>query len=579
LSANIVYAVNTDYGGTVTATSPAGVLITVNEVGAAGNSMPFTTTSSYLFLDGSGYLGGTTLGSDPELWDDVYKVTTNGVCDSAIVILDFPHGKFFMSGGVFTDYQVEFYVGYRESGDLGDVTWWKETTIGASTTAYKVEIVIDFPDPAVWDIYICRHSPDDPSDETTQRSTAYLYAVEERRDIFQVYPGMRVGVVGVMASEKISGAISKIGVIQNRNAVQLITDIYGTKGDVVDPTIPRWAFQDAFTNPRSGRGLDSSLLLDSDLDDWEDWTEGLVEGNRRSQLNIVFDEVGTFGDNCIRYIEEIGRAKISQIGNYWGVLLDAPQETHQYLFSADNMLPSSFCWESYEDPEKVDAVCVRYKDKDQLYKWRTTQPQKASWFESLTKKPRIVTLEIRGCNNEDQAVREAILYIQRTEMVSRHGKMDALVSAVGVEKNDRVSIIHPTNKFAFSGRTREATYGTDTIYLDQTINLPSATYGGGKGKIYVVTSNGAYFEYEISMVSLDHDTDEVVIAYPDVMTGERFSVWAIGRPNFEKLSYQISSKKIIPPTEDREMFVRLEFVEYNGDVYYNSNYGSGAVAI
>ncbi len=63
---NIVAAVNADLAGVVTASrSGATVVVTAVVEGASGNSIPFTESSTNMTMNGSGTLGGTTLGGLP----------------------------------------------------------------------------------------------------------------------------------------------------------------------------------------------------------------------------------------------------------------------------------------------------------------------------------------------------------------------------------------------------------------------------------------------------------------------------------------------------------------------------------
>ncbi len=69
---NIVNAITADLAGVVTASrSGAVVTVTAANTGVAGNSIAFTEASTNMTMNGSGTLGGTTLGADGATWVDV----------------------------------------------------------------------------------------------------------------------------------------------------------------------------------------------------------------------------------------------------------------------------------------------------------------------------------------------------------------------------------------------------------------------------------------------------------------------------------------------------------------------------
>jgi hypothetical protein len=336
---------------------------------------------------------------------------------------------------------------------------------------------------------------------------------------------------------------------------------------------------------------------------------------KRAELNIVFDETGPFSDACLKHIEDVGRAKIIQRGSIWTVIIDKPRGTREwagsfsglsgmelitfitthtmsavdqidisYAFSAGNILPGTFSWQGFEDSEKVDAIELSYWDKDHTFKKRSVL-QKASWYESLQKEPNIAQIEIRGCNSRQQAIREAIFRMQKTEFITRHGSLQTTIAAMAIERGDVVAIVHPTNRYGFGGRLATDHTNATIIYLDQWITLPSADYLNS-GVIFIVNPEGVMFEFLIEG-PLDIPTNYITIPgggkywdssisdWVDVesYTGLKFDTFSIGRPNRERLYYQIMNKRFIPATENNQASIELEFVEYVPDIFYHLNYG------
>jgi hypothetical protein len=578
--ANIASAINDDLAGdpaTAVYYTASEVRVTAGDYGAYGNAIVFSTNSSAIIsMNGSGYLGGTEYGADPDSPTGLYYVATNGVVNEVCLIFDFPYGKYYVESGVFFSLEVDIWLGYKRSGVEESVTWYK-TAIpveGTAISSSKGEIYLYLPTLAKYDIYIVRATADDPEGSTTQRSTCYLMAFEEVVNVFQHYPGLRCAVVGLMASDKISGSIPPISVDQNIGAL-MMPNWSDTGLEWKNPKIPYAAAYDAMTNKWYGAGISPTKLIQAAWAQWKDWTGSVGFGYVRAECNLVIDEVGNL-ESALKYIEEIGRAKVIQQGNYWSVAVDEPQTVVRYTFSSGNILKDSFSWESFEDPEKADAVSIKYRDKDKSYQWKTTPPYRASWYDSITTNPRVVTIELRGCNDYDQAYREAILYMQRTEMITRQGKFDTSVAAMPLQRGDLIWIVHPTNLFGFGGRLPIDHTAASTVQLDQVITLSESDYGDGKAVLFVVDYHGIQ-QHNMIMGPFDVATRAFEIF--GFLTAKRHDSFAIGRPSEEKLEYQVLTKKFHPSSGDSKAYVEIGFAEYVHAAYFNDAYSSGEVAI
>ena len=562
--------------------------VTARTAGASGNSIVFTTNCTVMTLDGSGFLGGTTAGKDAIDPDTVYHLETMGQVDQVMIMITFPYGVFEQKDDGLHALTIEMAYGYRKIGDTGAITWSTASLYGKGTQAIRKELWISFSERAKYEIYLNRNTADDPTDESKQRSSSFLTSLTEILNIFMTYPGIQCAVIGVKASDNLSGSLPAIRVVQNKTSVT-VPNFNGVGTQNVDPSNHSWALFDALTNPYYGRKVPATSIIESAWTEWREWCDGLVDGNKRAQLNMVFDSSGNFSDNCIKFIEESGRCKILRCGDYWSVAVDKPRPLPSYTFSRGNIVKDSFHWEGFEDPEKVDAVQISYYDKDRNWKKKTVFA-KASWYDTLTKEPMVAKLELLSINNRDQATREAIFRIQKNVEITRYGSLASPFAAAGLELLDRVDIIHRSIPFGFSGRLTglpssawpedweddedfdpNAYVAATTLYLDQIINMPSADYSG-KAAVLVIDYQGNRQEFTVTG-PFDVDTLNVSIS-GGTFTGRRWDIWAIGRPTEDRLAYQITGKKMYS-----KQTIAFDFVEYSELMFYHADYEDGAVEI
>jgi predicted phage tail protein len=200
---------------------------------------------------------------------------------------------------------------------------------------------------------------------------------------------------------------------------------------------------------------------------------------------------------------------------------------------------------------------------------------RASWYESLTTQPRTARVELRACNNQEQAVREAIFRMQQTEMVTRHGSFRTGLEAMFLERGDVIEIVHPTNSYGFGGRLAIDHSATTTITLDQIINMPTADYDG-EATMFLVDPDGERKELTITG---PYDTDTQTVTVDSPYTGNRFDAWAIGRPNQERLLYQILDKRLVAASGETAERLEISFAEYVDARFYHADYGGGETAI
>lgn len=508
--------------------------------------------------------------NEPVADAQTFILTTRSKCDSVKILIELPQGLYKMDeeDGSLHSYTVQFYLSYKTS--VGTV--WTSSTVSISdkhTSAVRKEFEIAFPVRAKYDVAIERITPDDEDNGMT-RSQSVLIGFIEVINIRQMYPGIQLASVGIKSSDRASGQVGAVQVINKRTSI-VVPNFNGSGTQTVNPQNNAWAVYDGMTNLIYGRKLDPTTFVQSAWEDWVDYCNGMVGGNYRCRCNMVIDQVGNMSENLLSPIEQAGRAIVDRLGDKWTVIIDKPR-TPVYLFSSGNVLPGSVVWESIEYPELIDAVDVRYWDKDKRYQPKTIR-KKTSWFESLTRQPKIASFEMRAINTRDEAERYAIIQVRKASYLTRTGSLKCGLEAALVERGDVFYLVHSRNRQSWSGRTSRDHSGSSYIHLDQLVTLtpPSSALST---KIYLIDPDGTIREHSV-VGPWDEATQ--VIEIDGTYTGSRFDTYGIGFPTQDKLLYQVLSKSITET--DSGVEVEIQFIEYDDRVYYHPDYEGGLVPI
>lgn len=506
---------------------------------------------------------------------DDFLIQTRNKCDSVSIILEFRQGLGYVTdtGGVSLK-SVSFAFWYRSRG----ATSWTESTVVCTarrvTSTPRFQFTIDLPTRGLYDILLYRISQDH-EDRMTTKDLSWLVSFQEIINLQQLYPGLQMLVIGVKASDKASGQLGVISVNNHRTIIE-VPDWVGDGTRFVDPSIPANQMYDACTNQLYGIRQSPSMLKRSAFTEWFNWTEELVDGVKRATCNITYDEQGNFADDFLRHIEQAGRVRMLREGGLWKPVVDKPR-TPQYVFSAGNILPaskgskeSSCQWSGYDDTEKVDAVTVTWYDESKYGVRRTTSPAKASWFETLTRQPKIQDVEIRGCNNKDEALRHARYRINKNEYIEMQGSHKAGMQCAGIEFGEVFTLIPSSYRSVWGGNLRCDHSGESTIHLNGRVNLSGEL--SGEVRLFAVGPAGEYYNYPISG-PWDIDTSNLTIVGGHV--GNRGDAIGIGCPTTDKLSQQVL--KVRHDFSARETY--FDWCTYSDNVFYHSRWGSGEIPI
>jgi hypothetical protein len=496
-----------------------------------------------------------------------YTYTTKGAIDKFGVIITAPYGIYYVDTDSSLDPNyVPFHVSYRK---VGDTDWETEYNLfwGQTRNTWRMRFDFTVSKRGIYEIKIRRSTIDDPS--TFHQTTTMLSYIDEYLDVQLRYPDLQCVGISLRAQNQLSAQVPSFKVVSNRSSIS-IPNYNGYGNQTVNPTKNAYAAIDILTNSTYGGDIDIDRFIEDDWEDWVDWTETTVMGKRRSQVNIIFDSIMSL-DEALQQIENCGRARIIKRGTSLSVVIDKPSSPVA-LFGAGNVVPESDRVKWLRQAERSDAVEVSYRDMDLEY-----IDQKVSYlssnYHSLTRKPRIVRLNLFGVNNRDQAKREAIFRQQLSESIKKSVELQSGLEAIPVISGDVINYQASIN--SFSGRlplsnNREQSWTGTTVYLDQKVNLASATFSGN----CILMVRDPDDTLQTYTISGPFDIDTWTVTVTSSGTFNYLSNYTICRNIGDPYQY-----KVVQMERTNKLDIKISAMQYDSTAYYNSDYEAGSVAI
>ena len=499
--------------------------------------------------------------------DEEYYYTTQGTIEKFGVILTAPFGiGFYNADSSLDSYYIPFHISYRLVGESDWVTAY-ELFFGATRNPYRKRFDYTVPYRGQYEIKVRRSCVDD-SDTRALEVTTLSY-IDEYLDMNLTYPYLQCVGISLKAQSEFSGTIPAFRIISNRNSIA-VKNYNGVGTQTVNPTTNPLAALDMLTNDVYGAGLEATRIIEDDFDDWETYCTGLVEAHQRAQLNIIFDSVATL-DDALQQVEACGRAKIIKRGSKISCNIDQPSSAVA-LFGYGNVKQDSDHIRWIRQAERPDGVEISYRDADLNYSEETVTAY-ASGYHALTRVPRIVRMSIPGINNSEQATREAILRQQINDSVKKMLEFESGLEAIPVQSGDIINYQASIN--AFSGRLPRYSDRTEqwtgvTVYLDQEINLASATYSGN----CILMVRDPDDTIQTYTVTGPFDSDEWYVTVSGAGTFDYLSPYIICRNTGDVYQYKVTDMK-----RSGQLDIKLECLQYDSTAYYHANYEAGTVMI
>ena len=495
---------------------------------------------------------------------------TLNVVDSCMVVIGALRGLYFMGeSGEKMPFSVKIELAYRR---VGQESWTSsEVTLSdASLHEVRRQFEISFPVRAMYEIRAKRITP--ANDATnTQNETTWI-GIDEILDEYLLYPNIQVLELNIRADERLRGAVPAVKVVGKRTLLD-VPD-YDKEGyRQVDAANPAWAAYDILTNDLYGAAVNPAARIDViSHEEWVEWCDGLVGGNRRARFNGVFDTEGNV-QQALRYVYDVGRVGEITMGQKIAWTVEKPGSA-KHQFTTSNTQPESHSLTFLPRTERVDVIVVEFTDRDKRWK-RSSISIPSSGFDHLSTPARTQKIFLRGCNNREQARREGILKMQMTERISRSVSFRAGLEAVTCLPGHIAHFQHGGNRMFFGGRVRSLS--GRRIVLDRVISLDSETFLGN-ARIWIRTCEDLLVSSDIDG---PFDTGTNTFNLSKALAGvnsdapDTLDPYMLGRHTNEVYTCRILD--VSPPGQDLRSTVNA--IEYNDSVYYHPDYESGQVAI
>ncbi len=224
---------------------------------------------------------------------------------------------------------------------------------------------------------------------------------------------------------------------------------------------PAWIAYTCMTNTRWGGGIKPSRIILKDFIQWADFCEA-----NQMAFNGVIPQASNIIDG-LKPLFAVGRASPIRSGTRIGVSIET-QRDMSAMFGTGNIIKGSLSinWSSMS--ERANEVEVQYYDKDDYNKRKTVIVESRSARERGDE-PKVTTLDMRGINNVDQAIRSGTFALNMNSL-TRTVKFDAPLDAIALKIGDVFGISHDMPEWGMSGRLEPGS-NRSVLTLDREVTM------------------------------------------------------------------------------------------------------------
>ena len=377
-----------------------------------------------------------------------------------------------------------------------------------------------------------------------------------------IFPGVALMGIQALATNKYSGGMPQVSIVCSRNTVQVWDTTLQTPAYVSKPASnPAWICYDMLHNSDYGAGIEKEKLIYSEFKEWADFCDLVETGKIAYTCNLYVDTISNMR-RALDLVSLLGRGRVMQKGNKYGVMFDAPHAipVQGFVFNQTNMLQDSFSedWIPYSD--RANMFEITYWDSAADY-----QAQKVTLysddFETTASEVKAKTIQLVGCTSRAMAVAYGY-YLQKTNRyLTYRPSWTSDIDALGCVPGDIVEISHDGPQYGFSGRVIDGTL--NTVTLDRAVTMLPGT------KYYIIIRHildDTREERELAAVVEEIDTFKVTLKtgiFTD--TPVLHDLYVFGEEN-----HLTKLVRIISITKSQSMRRQVKAIEYLDEVYDDS---------
>ena len=312
---------------------------------------------------------------------------------------------------------------------------------------------------------------------------------------------------------------------------------------------PAWACWDMLVNTISGLAIPESKLIYDEFEEWAEWCDekGIYCG--------LYCDTTMSAPSAISMLSQLGRGRVIQRGNKYGVIVDKPSDPVQ-MFTVGNIVANSFeeTWLGLED--RANVISIEYWDEDDDYTRKTFQTRTDSYNSDLTDIETTVTLT--GCTNKTIAYNHAKYLLNCNTYLLRTVSITAQVDAIACQPGDVILIQHDVPEWGYGGRVQNYNSSTGEITIDREVYMPNSA-----GNYHIMLRHSVDDSIEELTLENGNDTTDTVIAYGswsiDPEPGDIYSVGEVG----------IVTKpfRVISISKSSDLECKISCLEYYGEIY------------
>jgi predicted phage tail protein len=386
------------------------------------------------------------------------------------------------------------------------------------------------------------------ADELKGQWQPTLESVTEIQAGAQAYPNTALLGLRTVATDQLQGTLPNVTVEVRGRTVRIGTF---NPGEAWTDN-PAWCVMDLLTSTRYGDGIADGDINLAAFQQWADYNDQIVDGERRHTLNYALDREGRT-QSILMEIMGASRTMMLKSEGLW-----TPRPTRNDL--PGQLLSWATCSNlriTYtRDPERVNVMEGRFANEEDGFNqdvivWPTIE----NWPVEVHK----ASLDLKGITKPSRIMRALQFELNRRHFENMTIEFDNAIDAVTIQVHDLFRFSHPLPGWGVSGRVMDGST-TTTLYLDGYVTMQAGvTY-----QVYLKNIDD-FTESRIVFNPGDTTTNVLQFGFPfSFQPTARDTLWAFGTASPEGAVRVFRAVKV---ERKSDTTVHIQAVIHNPSIY------------